>query len=684
MSTAAVHPHLTVVPPVPTEPPAPLEGVVVEKSKAVEKAARPSRLGAAVNHATEHRLYLPTVGRGYRNLGRHWVDRYTDDFPHMIKAAGEALRAAPVEKKGGLKQLKKDLRAEYRQHRLAHLGLTGAWTLAGGTGLAVGAVTGGLWVDLAAALGVYLVGLRHGISDESAPQAIESGQTLETSASSPADAVRSEVRGEQDLITALVKAGIITEAQRAETRILGGIRPDGPGWAATIELPKGMKAVEATSKTGELASALRKKGLQLEFKPDTSEAGHEGMVRLWVADSPTPYAGPKVYSELINAPRWHFWRDGIPLGTDARQARQVLRLIWSSIMIGGLQDYGKSYLARIVAAAAALDPTVRIIVITGKKGPDWAPLKGIAHRYIAGSDPSTIREIFDLMTSTIEDMQERGTEIERLFEQEPHKVPEGKITPELAENGMGPVLLIVEELQELLDGAAVTKMAMPDDDSENPRLVSAKGPLVDIFARFNRLTRYVLGMGVYITQRPDAGSVPTELRDVCIKRASFRTKTRNSSEMVLGEEAVKAGASPHSLLESSKGIFVLDEGAEDGYRTLRGDVIDLPDFVKICERGRQLRIDAGKLTGDAAAREERAQRAEEARLLITGCLRVMAEGGRGAAQLDELAAAAAMEPGYLADELRAAGVVRPEKVEIDGKRVRGYDRACLEAALKAL
>ncbi|MFC9821396.1 hypothetical protein ACFWG6_30950 [Streptomyces erythrochromogenes] len=680
MSTASAHPHLTVLPPLPDSPPAPIEGVVVEKTTAIEKP-RPSWLGTAVNHAKDHRAYLPLVSRGYRRLGARWVDGYHDDYPHMIATARQAVAAsADVAEHAALEQRKTDLRQAYKRHRLIYSTKTGMWATTAVTAAGAGTLSGGFWVALATGLGAYLYGIRHGVADE--PTATAGEGPAAVGGTAPA---APGVRGVDDLITALIKAGIITESQRAETRIIGGIRPDGPGWSATIELPKGMKAVAVTSKGGELASALRKKGLQLEFKPDPSATAHEGMASLWVADSPTPFAGPKVYSQLIDAPRWHFWRDGIPLGMDARQGRQTLNLIWSSMLIGGLQDYGKSYLARLIASAAALDPTVRIIVITGKTGPDWAPLKSIAHRYIAGSDPDTIREIFNLMTSTIEEMQARGTELDRLFEEEPHKVPEGKITPELAANGMGPVLVIVEELQELLDGAAITKMAMPDDDSENPRLVSAKGPLVDLFARFNRLTRYVLGMGVYITQRPDANSVPTELRDVCIKRASFRTKTRNSSEMILGEEAVKAGATPHALLESSKGIFVLDEGAEDGYRTLRGDVIDLPAFAKICERGRQLRIDAGTLTGDAAAREERAQRAAEARLLIGGCLRVMADLGRDAAQLDEFASAAAMDPDSLADELRAAGVIRPDKVTIPGKgRVRGYDRACLEAALKGL
>jgi S-DNA-T family DNA segregation ATPase FtsK/SpoIIIE len=677
MSTAAKYPHLTVVP----DHSSPLEGVVVEKSTAVEKSARPAWLGAAVNHAKDHRLYLPQTGRGYRSLGRHWVDRYTDDYPHMIETVRRELREAPADKQGDLKQLKKKLRAEYRQHRLAHLGLTGAWTLAGGTGLAVGTLTGGLWVDLVAALGAYLVGLRHGVGEE--PTSVGIQQQLPSVV--PQVTATSGPAGEETLLSALVKADIITAAERAETRIIGGIRQDGPGWAATIELPEGMPAIKATAKVSNLAGALRKKVSQIEFKPDTSETGHEGMVTLWVGDNPNPHAGPKVYSQLIQADRWHFWRDGIPLGADARLTRQTLNLIWSSILIGGLQDYGKSYLARLIAAAAALDPTVRIIVITGKTGPDWAPLKGIAHRFIEGSDPDTIREIYSTMTSTIEEMQGRGIELGRLFEREPHRVPEGKITPELAGQGMGPVLLIVEELQEVLDGAAATKMTMPDDDSENPRKVSAKDPIVDLFARFNRLTRSVLGMGVYITQRPDASSVPTELRDVCVKRACFRTKTRGSSEMILGEEAVKAGASPHSLLESSKGVFVLDEGAEDGYRTLRGDVIDLPDFVKICERGKQLRLDKGSLTGDALKRRQRQAVADKQRAYVASCLHVMNEMGRDAIHIDELSAALGKPAGEIGDALREAGVVRPEKVDIPGKgRVRGYDADCLMAAMKAL
>jgi S-DNA-T family DNA segregation ATPase FtsK/SpoIIIE len=682
VTTAAQHPHLTVVP---DQPATPLEGVVIEKTAAVEKAGRPSWIEAAVNHATEHRLYLPWAARGYRRAGARWLDRYRDDYPHMIATAREALREADVDKQSDLKQLVRERRAEYRRHRLIHVGTTGAWTLAGGTGVTVGTMAGGLWVDLVMLAGTMLYGVRQGHAERDAQMLAAAPQRNQIDGSDALNEARQGVRGEYDLITALIKAKIITEAQRAETRVIGQIRPEGPGWGATIELPEGMEASDAIDKAGKLAGALRVKQQQIEIKADTSEAGHEAQFVLWVADNANPFAGPKVYSPLLEAGQWNFWRDGIPLGTDARQTRQVLRLIWSSILIGGLQDYGKSYLARLIAAAAALDPTVRIIVITGKTGPDWAPLKSIAHKWISGSDPDTIRTVLDLMNSTIADMQARGSKLEQLSEQDPGRCPEGKITPELAADGMGPVLLIVDELQELLDGAALVKVAAEDDDSEKPQMVGARDPLVSAFARFNRVSRYVLGMGLYITQRPDAVSVPAKLRDVCIKRASFRTKNRESSNMILGETAVKAGASPHALLENSKGVFVLDEGAEHGHITLRGDVIDLPEFRKICERGRQLRIAASTLSGEAAQREERAQKATKYQHVVAECLAVMDGLGRNAAQLDELASGVDMPADDLNEALREAGVIRPEKVSIPDKgRVRGYDRACLEAALRAV
>ncbi|MFE7120640.1 hypothetical protein ACFU99_34940 [Streptomyces sp. NPDC057654] len=446
-----------------------------------------------------------------------------------------------------------------------------------------------------------------------------------------------QVQGAQDLITALVKAKVIEAGDREETSVIGLIQKDGPGWKATVELPPGQTSSEAIGKIEQIASALRVKAGQIELFADTSEEGHEGRFTIWVADADNPFGTANTPSELAAAEVWDFWANGVPLGLDARQTRQVLDMLWSSLLIGGLQGYGKSYLARLIAAAAALDPYVRIILITGKAGPDWAALKKVAHAYIAGASPDKLNQVQALLDTTITDMQQRGERLERLYETNPETCPEGKVTAALArEPGTELTLMVVDELQELLDAAAMTKVKVGDEEEGGGRGRSGKDVLVEKFARFVRVTRFVGGMGVFITQRPDSGSVPTALREVCIKRASTRVKGGKSAKMVLGDEAVGAGAAPHMLREIHRGVYVVDQGAESGHLTIKGDTIDLPAFGRIAERGRQLRLKTGTLSGYAVEHGQAAEVASAVQTLLSDCLTVLDKAGLDRARTERL------------------------------------------------
>jgi hypothetical protein len=445
------------------------------------------------------------------------------------------------------------------------------------------------------------------------------------------------VQGEHDLVTALVKAGIITAAQRDETHLVGPIKPVGPGWSAVIDLPRGDKATAATAKVEELASALRLKKSQIEMRVDTSEEGHEGRLVLWVANESNPYGSEVVASELVAAGRWDLWVDGVPLGIDARSTRHSLVLVWSSLLIGGLPGFGKSFLARLVAAAAALDPTVTVHVATGKPGPDWAPLKQISRSYVAGNTPEKVLAFLDLLNDLIADMREIGERLETLAEENPERCREGKLTPELAQGwGRGLTLLIVDELQELLDAAAMMKIKIDDDPESRDRGRNGKDVLVETMARFVRVSRYAGGMGLFITQRPDSDSVPTKLREVCQKRACFRVKGANSSKMVLGEDAVAAGAAPHMLLDSQKGVVVLDQGDEEGHVTLKSDFMTVPELREICLRGRQLRIEAGTLDGFAAEYGKADAQAAAHKQLLDDCVAVLDAEGVDRARTERL------------------------------------------------
>ncbi|MFB6889440.1 hypothetical protein ACFCX4_09030 [Kitasatospora sp. NPDC056327] len=447
-----------------------------------------------------------------------------------------------------------------------------------------------------------------------------------------------QVQGAMDLIHALVQAGIVTRAEAQDTRLVGVIRPDGPGWTATVELPGTATAEEAIAKGTELASALRVKSAQLQMYMDVSDDGHEGRFVIWCANTANPYAGAPVPSELIGAGSWDFWQQGIPLGTNARGVRKILNLLWNSLLIGGLMGYGKSYLARLIASAAVLDPYVRIILLCGKSGADWAALKLVAHSYVSGNTAPVIRDMHAVMEQTIAEMSQHGVRLEQLFESDPKACPEGKVTPALARTeGLELTLLLVDELQEILDAAAGMKLLSADEaeaaleaeGGRRPAGRNGKDVMVSNFARFMRVARYVGGMAVIVTQRPDSNSVPTELREVASMRGSYRVKGAHSARMVLGDDAVAAGASPHRLLDHHKGVVVLDEGAQEGHDTVRADLINLDDFRAICERGRDLRVLAGTLTGYAKQVRERdqAQAAEAAQADVarTGRDRLLAD-----------------------------------------------------------
>ncbi|AWT42578.1 MULTISPECIES: hypothetical protein [Streptomyces] len=161
-------PALTLVPPPAASP--------VFKN---ETAARPAwiesaRAAAERTNRIANLALLPHTVRGYRQLGRRWVERFHDDYPQMIASTNRAIRdaAGDVVQEAKLKEHRKQLRDEYRRHRLLYAGKTVgvAGAVTGGVGFS--AVTGSLWIDLAVALGAWGIGAFHG-RDRSKPTADE-------------------------------------------------------------------------------------------------------------------------------------------------------------------------------------------------------------------------------------------------------------------------------------------------------------------------------------------------------------------------------------------------------------------------------------------------------------------------------------------------------------------------------
>jgi len=478
------------------------------------------------------------------------------------------------------------------------------------------------------------------------------------------------------VIEALFKAGAITASERAETHVVGPILPKGPGWEAVVDLPRGKAASEAVSKLEKIASALRVDEQQVQMTIERGAVGsHSGRLRLWVADEPNPFRGERA-SVLIRAQEWDLWNDGVPLGLDARGIEALLRLMWQSWMLGGNPGQGKSFMARLAVAAAALDPTVRLHIVTGKRGPDWDAAEHVAHSSVQGNSMKDVWAVYRLLTDLLVRIQAKGDELSRLHREDPKSCPKGKLTKELSRRkGLELDLLMVDELQELLDAAAEYDIVEVDGEEIIRRKGgrgdgNAKDAIVSRLSRHIRVGRFVASLTVLLTQRPDADSIPSKLRGVASIRSCHQVTDREAAVMVLTNSMVSAGAAPHLIPPFGwEGVSVINLGEHSPHTTLKVDTIELPDFLAICLRGRDLRQANGTLTGFAAQHlaraEERAQKAEAeqqarhgATLILRDTIAVMEAADVDMARTETLAKLLAEH-----NELRYLGITASQVAE---------------------
>lgn len=362
------------------------------------------------------------------------------------------------------------------------------------------------------------------------------------------------------------------------------LRPVGPvdkdkngATTHTYLLPSRIIAADVIAKKQKIAGSL---GLAAE-QVDIAQDGPENRISIWCAKT-VPFSDAARTSPLVNAPKWSVW-DGLPFGVTRRGIVKDIQLLWSSMLFGGAQGYGKTSAMRVPAAAVVLDPNAQLLLADFKGGADWEALEDVAHEVIIGADPAAVARFVDLIDKLIDEMDRRFALIRSL----PKRLrPEMRLTPQLAkDHGMPVLALTIDEIQEAF-GAL---LAMSEGKKEFEALVEK-------LARLIRRGRACGLIVIAAAQRPDAKSVPTAFRDVILKRYSAHTVDDTSSDMILGDGMAKRGHTAAGLGIIGVGVLAEETGAE----RIQVDRITPEQFEEICLRGRQLRIDAGTLSGYAA------------------------------------------------------------------------------------
>lgn len=443
-------------------------------------------------------------------------------------------------------------------------------------------------------------------------------------------------------------------------------------WSAVVDLPRGTgkTAADVISKRTVIAAELGVDEIQLDLRRVRSvKGGHAGRVSVWVCDE-DPYLQDKpTPSPLADMESFSMW-DPIPFGRDARGNRVDLSVMWQSMFFGGLPRRGKTASQRLVVAAGALDAAVRHWVADGKGGGDWRPMQRIAHRFVHGAEPEAVDALEEMLEEVIREMEKAFKVISSL----PLSVaPDAKITPQILKRyGLTINLITIDELQEYL--SAISDPKRKDRVIEKLARIARRGPAAGFISDF-------------ASQRPDADSVPAKLRDIVSYRYCTQVIDKTSSDMVLGKGKAGQGADASILSEEHVGCGVLVTGPAN-FTIVLTDYMDLPTFGEVCELGRQLRIQAGTLAGDAADDTLSGEHADVIPQVLADALTVMRNVERMhtsrlinlLVNLDE-GSYGDWTPDRLAEELMRAGVGRSTtQVKIDGVNRNGYHKSDLIAA----
>lgn len=390
------------------------------------------------------------------------------------------------------------------------------------------------------------------------------------------------------VLRAFIAAKLCTEADPIS--FATPIHRDANGWRVDLDLPYGGTADQALGKRAPIASGLDVDDRQVFISRVRGAAGSARRLSLWVCEV-DPLSVPAGRTPLLDAPRVDFW-SGFPFGLDERGSEVPLCLVWSAMLVGAIPRQGKTFAARLVALAAALDPHVQVHVHDLKGGPDWMPLAQVAHRFFLGdrTDPDTgvdpVLALLDNMRELLAEVDRRNRTLRSL----PASVcPEGKLTPELSRArsaNMPLILVVIDEVQRAF-GHKVYGAELDEALTDLAKV----GPSAGI-------------MLLAATQKPDSKSTPTGFRDQFGVKFALRVTTRDASEAVLGAGAYGEGLDASKLSPEGKGCGLLrgtgDAGSVEGSALVRTFFADGTDAEMICRRGRALREASGTLTGMAA------------------------------------------------------------------------------------
>jgi hypothetical protein len=317
-----------------------------------------------------------------------------------------------------------------------------------------------------------------------------------------------------------------------------------------VRLPAGAQVPDLENAAERLAAFLGVR--EVRVSRDSANARYARVVVLRrdpLAD-PQPIPWP-----LVNADRCSLWQP-VPVGEDEDGHQVEILMPERNLLLGAEPGGGKSTVAQLLIAAAALDASARLVLFDPKLV-ELSIWQGCCDRLVGPN----VEEAIEVLKGLIGELDDRYL---TLLANRARKVTPG--------DGLPLYLVVVEELAYFTNG--------PDRKAS-----AAFSVLLRDFVARGRAAGMVT---VATTQKPSADVVPTFLRDLFGFRWALRCSTPEASDTILGRGWASQGYSAATIDPTARGVgLLLQEGGVPV--RLRSCYLDDRDLAELARRAEALR-----------------------------------------------------------------------------------------------
>jgi hypothetical protein len=314
-----------------------------------------------------------------------------------------------------------------------------------------------------------------------------------------------------------------------------------------VRVPAGGQVPDLEAKAERIAAFLSVREVRVVRDPASARHAKVIVLRRDPLADPTPIPWP-----LHKADRLSLWHP-IPVGEDEDGNRVEILLPERNLLLGAEPGGGKSTVAQLLIAAAALDASAKLVLFDPKLV-ELSVWQGCAHRLVGPN----VEEAIDVLKGLVAELDDRYL---TLLANRARKVTPG--------DGLPLYLVVIEELAYFTNG--------PDRKAS-----AAFSVLLRDFVARGRAAGMVT---VATTQKPSADVVPTFLRDLFGFRWALRCSTPEASDTILGRGWATQGYSAASIDPTARGVGLLlqEGGVPVRLRSCYLDDLNLADLARRAE-----------------------------------------------------------------------------------------------------